>query len=51
VTALFADKMTSKRVAAFRKEGMEALYEVKVKGFPAIVAIARGETIFSRQDS
>jgi fumarate hydratase subunit beta len=48
VTALFSDKMISQRVAAFRKEGMEALYEVEVKGFPAIVAIAHGESIFSR---
>jgi fumarate hydratase subunit beta len=49
VTALFSDKMISHRVAAFRKEGMEALYEVEVKEFPAIVAIAHGETIFSRR--
>lgn len=48
VTALFSDKMISQRVAAFKKEGMEALYEVEVRGFPAIVAIAHGETIFSR---
>jgi fumarate hydratase subunit beta len=47
-TALFSDKMISQRVAAFKKEGMEALYEVKVAGFPAIVAIAHGKTIFSR---
>jgi fumarate hydratase subunit beta len=51
VTALFSDKMVSQRVAAFRKEGMEALYEVEVKGFPAIIAIAHGETIFSRHKS
>ncbi len=48
VTALFSDKMVSQRIVAFRKEGMEALYEVEVKGFPAIIAIAHGETIFSR---
>jgi fumarate hydratase subunit beta len=48
VTALFSDKMVSQRIVAFRKEGMEALYEVGVKGFPAIIAIAHGETIFSR---
>jgi fumarate hydratase subunit beta len=47
VTALFSDKMISQRIAAFEKEGMEALYEIEVKGFPAIVAIAHGETIFS----
>jgi len=49
VTALFSDKIVSRRVAAFRKEGMEALYEVRVKDFPAIIAIAHGESIFSRR--
>ena len=48
VTALFSDKMVSQHITAFRKEEMEALYEVEVKGFPAIIAIAHGETIFSR---
>ncbi len=47
VTALFSHKMISQRIAAFEREGMEALYEIEVKGFPAIVAIAHGETIFS----
>ena len=51
VTALFSDKMVSQRVAAFKEEGMEALYEVEVKGFPAIIAIAHGETIFSGHQS
>jgi fumarate hydratase subunit beta len=48
VTALFSDKTVSQRIAAFREEGMEALYEVEVEGLPAIIAIAHGETIFSR---
>lgn len=47
VSALFTAKIVSQRVAAFEKEGMEALYEVEVKGLPAIVAIAHGENIFS----
>jgi fumarate hydratase subunit beta len=51
VTALFSDKIISQRIVAFKKEGMEALYEVEVKGFPAIIAIAHGETIFSRHKS
>jgi fumarate hydratase subunit beta len=51
VTALFSDKIVSQRVAAFKKEGMEALYELKVKGFPAIIAIAHGKTIFSQRDN
>jgi fumarate hydratase subunit beta len=46
VSALFSDKIVSQRVAAFKEEGMEALYELQVKGFPAIIAIAQGETLF-----
>lgn len=46
VSALFSDKIVSRRIAAFREEGMEALYQLGVKGFPAIIAIAHGETIF-----
>lgn len=46
-TALFSEKIISKRVVMFPEEGMEALYEVKVKGLPAIIAIAHGESIFS----
>jgi len=49
VTAIFSDKIVSKRVAAFKREGMEALYEVVVKGFPAIIAIAHGRSIFSQR--
>ena len=44
---LFMDKMISKKVAAFPEEGMEALYEIEVKGFPAIIASVNGRTIFS----
>jgi fumarate hydratase subunit beta len=47
LSALFSEKMVSKRVVAFKEEGMEALYEIEVKGFPAIIAIAHGDTIFS----
>lgn len=46
ITALFAEKMLSQRVVMYPEEGMEALYEVEVKGLPAIVAIAHGETIY-----
>jgi fumarate hydratase subunit beta len=46
VSALFSDKIVSRRVAAFREEGMEALYQLEVRGFPAIIAIAHGKTIF-----
>jgi fumarate hydratase subunit beta len=46
VSALFAAKIVSQRVAAFPEEGMEALYEVEVLRFPAIIASAHGQTIF-----
>jgi fumarate hydratase subunit beta len=48
-SALFTDKMISKKVAAFPEEGMEALYEIEVQGFPAIIASVNGKTIFSSQ--
>jgi fumarate hydratase subunit beta len=45
-SALLASKMVSQRVVAFENEGMEAFYEIEVKGFPAIIAVAHGKTIF-----
>ena len=48
VTALFSSKVKSRRVAAFAEEGMEALYELEVEDFPAIVAIAHGVSIFEK---
>lgn len=48
-TALLTSTMRSKRVVAFPEEGMEALHEVDVVKFPAIVAIAHGESIYDKQ--
>lgn len=48
LTALFAHRTISKRVVAFQSEGMEALFEIEVSGFPAIVAVAGGKNIFNR---
>ena len=48
VSALFSDKMISQKIAAFPEEGMEALYEIEVHNFPAIIACANGRTIFSK---
>ena len=48
VSALFSDKIVSRRIAAFPEEGMEALYEITVKDFPAIIASANGESLFSK---
>lgn len=47
-SAIFSGKMSRKDVVMFPEEGMEALYAVQVEGFPAIVAIAAGESIFDR---
>jgi len=47
VSALFSDKIISQRIAAFPEEGMEALYEVEVRNFPAIIASAHGKSLFS----
>lgn len=45
-TALFMDKIVSRRILAFPEEGMEALFEIEVKGLPGIVAAARGASIY-----
>lgn len=47
-TALLTSTMRSKRIIAFPEEGMEALYEINVANFPAIVAMAHGESIFDK---
>ncbi|MHB8769985.1 MAG: fumarate hydratase C-terminal domain-containing protein [Syntrophales bacterium] len=45
-TALFMDKIVSRRVLAFPEEGMEALFELDVRGLPGIVAAAKGASIY-----
>jgi len=49
VSALFSDKIVSKRIVAYPEEGMEALFEIEVRGFPAIIACAHGKTLFSHR--
>ncbi len=46
VTALLNRYTVSRRVIAFPELGMEALYEVLVKDYPAVIAIANGQSIF-----
>lgn len=48
VTALLESRTVSRRVAAFPEEGMEALYELEVEGFPAVIAAAHGKSIYDR---
>jgi fumarate hydratase subunit beta len=45
-TALFRDRVTAQRVVAFPNEGMEAMYELTVERFPAVVAVARRKTVW-----
>ena len=47
VTALLESKISKKRVAAFPEEGMEALHQLRVDGFPCIIAAAHGQAIYA----
>lgn len=47
VTALLTAQMSESKVIAYPELGMEAFYEITVEDFPAIVAVADGESIFS----
>jgi len=49
VTALFSHRTLSTEVIAFENEGMEALFAIGVKGLPAIIAAAHGNSIFERE--
>lgn len=46
VTALFESRIIKKEVLAFGEEGMEALHGILVKDFPAIIACAKGKSIY-----
>lgn len=46
VTALLGQQTISQRVAAFPELGMEALHVLKVEKFPAIIAAAKGRSIY-----
>ncbi len=48
VSALFQDRMLSKKIVAFQKEGIEALYELQVSKLPGIVAAANKSSIFNK---
>ncbi|EGO63675.1 fumarate hydratase C-terminal domain-containing protein [Acetonema longum] len=50
-TALFNAKMRRHRVAAYPEEGIEAFHELEVVEFPAIVAIAHGQSIFKESEA
>lgn len=46
VTALLGENTVQQRVVAFPELGMEALYELKVVDYPAIIAAAHNESIY-----
>lgn len=46
VTALLGNNTIGQRVVAFPELGMEALYELTVENYPAIIAAAHNESIY-----
>lgn len=46
VTALLGDKTVEQKLIAFPELGMEALYQLKVDRYPAIIASAHGRSIY-----
>jgi len=49
VTALLNSKIIEQKVIAFSEEGMEAFHQLKVEGYPAIIAIAHGKSIYNEK--
>jgi len=50
VTALLRDRTISQRLVEFSELGMEALYELTVKDFPAVIAAAKGKSIYDSEE-
>ncbi len=48
VTALLGASTKSRRLVAFPELGMEAFHELEVEDYPAIIAVAHGESIYDR---
>jgi fumarate hydratase subunit beta len=48
ISALLTKTISSKRVVAFPEEGMEAIHELNVVNFPAIVAVCGGKSIYEK---
>ena len=46
VTALLGNNTLEQRLVAFPELGMEALYELKVRDYPAIIAAAHNQSIY-----
>ena len=50
VAALLTNCIKSKKVVAYEKEWIEAIFKLDVVNLPGIVAIAHGETIYNNSD-
>ncbi len=48
VTALLESKTISHKVVAFPEERMEAMHELEVIEYPAIIAVAHGKSIYDK---
>ena len=46
VTALLNSRTKAKKLTAFPELGLEAFYELEVEDYPAVIAIAGGESIY-----
>lgn len=47
ISAFLTKRTLTREIAAFEKEGMEALWRLEVDRYPGIVAIAHGKSIFN----
>lgn len=48
ITAVLTKNILSQKVAAFPELGMEAFFELEVKDYPAIIAAAHNESIYTK---
>lgn len=48
VSAYLRSKIKSKRLVAFEELGMEAMYELVVEDFPAVVAAIHGKSVYDK---
>lgn len=46
VTALLGSRTSQIELAAFPELGMEALYRIRIDGYPVIIAAAQGESLY-----
>lgn len=49
VTALLESRTKSRRIVAFPELGMEALYELEVEEYPAVIAAVNGKSLYDRE--